>query len=300
MDVSVIVINYNTFDLTCACLRSIYLYTKDVRFEIILVDNASDKEDPEKFKTEFPAIRLIKSEKNLGFSKGNNLGITYATGRHLLLLNSDIELIEDSISKCVTFLDKNEKIGVVSPRLIYPDGSVQPVAERFPSIRIEILRLFKVHRFLSRKRRGKIFLGYLFDYSHNIQADSVWGAFFMVRREVVNLLPGSRLNDDFFMYGEDMAWCYEIRKTGFEVWYYAGTTAIHIHSYSFEKENPGKDKKLEMMLDNKYSFLKKRGRIYLSILKVVELSNAIISLNFPRVKLISRKLFERSKRVWSR
>src|SRR4051812_12404319 len=101
MQVSIIIVNYNTFELTSDCIRSVIAFTIGLEYEIILVDNASTECAPEEFLKEFPAVQLVKSETNGGFAYGNNLGIQHASGTRILLLNSDTALTEDSISKSV-------------------------------------------------------------------------------------------------------------------------------------------------------------------------------------------------------
>ena len=108
MKVSIIVINYNTFNLTSKCLRTIYQNTVGVSFEILVVDNASTECSPGRFKEEFPEIIVVENKENIGFAKGNNIGIAKASGDVVLLLNSDTELVEDSISLCCKKLEEPE------------------------------------------------------------------------------------------------------------------------------------------------------------------------------------------------
>src|SRR5579859_6527191 len=124
MDVSVIIVNYNTFALTCACVQSIIDNTKDLHYEIILVDNKSTEINPDEFVKKFRAIILIKSETNVGFAKGNNLGINRSSGKYILLLNSDTVLLNNAISCAMNFLEREPRVGVVSAKLVYPDGRV--------------------------------------------------------------------------------------------------------------------------------------------------------------------------------
>src|SRR5689334_20904410 len=124
MDASVVIINYNTFDLTSNCIRSVIQYTTGGSYEIILVDNASTERDARDFLKEFPQLRLIKSEVNGGFAHGNNLGVEIAKGEYILLLNSDTVLREDSIFKCLNFMKEGQNIGVAGCRMIFPGGSV--------------------------------------------------------------------------------------------------------------------------------------------------------------------------------
>jgi GT2 family glycosyltransferase len=227
--VSVIIINYNTFSLTSACIRSVYAHTKSVSFEVILVDNASVECDADDFLREFPQLKLIKSLTNAGFAAGNNLGIAAASGHYYLLLNSDTLLTEDSIGKAYHFLSERADVGVVGCRQVYPDGKIQFVARKFRTIRWELLDLFRFVTYLMPyQRRSRLLLGKYFKNDTTCEADWVNGAFFMMPASVVRAMPGQQLDDRFFMYGEDVLWCEQIRQLGYRIFFFADTTIIHI------------------------------------------------------------------------
>jgi GT2 family glycosyltransferase len=250
MDISIIIINYNTFELTCKCIESLYQFNEGFSYEIILVDNASIECDANLFKAKFPAINLIISEKNLGFAGGNNLGIQYANGNFILLLNSDTELIENSILMCLKKMNEDKKIGVLSTKLIFPDGKHQPAAQRFPTIKYKLIELFRIQKLFSKRNRGKLLLGAFFDHNENAEADWVWGAFFLFRKEILSLLPNQKLDDTYFMYWEDVQWCMDIKKLGYKIYYFAETKIIHKMGGSAGKKN-------ELMEKNAVVFLKK-------------------------------------------
>jgi GT2 family glycosyltransferase len=261
MQLSIIVINYNTFLLTCKCLSSIYKHTQNLDFEIILVDNASTECDAEHFKKKFPKIVLIKSPENLGFAKGNNLGLQYAKGKYILLLNSDIELVENSILVCLQKLQNNPEIGAVGPKLVYPNGSIQHVAGRFPSIQYELIEFFRLHKILG----CKSLLGFYFDHNSEVYVDWIWGAFFLTKREIIQKLPQQKLPEDFFMYFEDVQWCYWIKKLGFKILFTPNTKAIH-HLSASSKADKFK-RKSKLLIENEKKFLiKHKGRLYTRIL----------------------------------
>ena len=130
---SIIIINYNTFELTCKCIESVLTHTKELDFEIVLLDNASTENVPGTFKERFPNIQFIQCETNLGFSKGNNLAIQSCKGEVILLLNSDTEVIDDSISESYRELMADTNIGALTCKLIYPNGTVQHNCQSFPS-----------------------------------------------------------------------------------------------------------------------------------------------------------------------
>ncbi len=237
MDVSIIIINYNTFQLTSECIRSVIACTKNVSYEIILVDNASVECDADTFTEQCPEIILIKSKVNGGFAYGNNLGIEKASGDYILLLNSDTILTEDSIALSVEYAKQNTNAGVTGCRMIYPNGSVQYTARRFRSIQWELLDLFRfIPMLLPYKKRSKLMLGKYFRHDENTSCDWVNGAFFLFPRTLLSHFPEKKLDDRFFMYGEDHLWCTQIKKLGYHVVFFAGTTIIHINSGSTQIE----------------------------------------------------------------
>lgn len=232
MQVSIIIINYNTFRMTSDCIRSVIRETRGLSFEIILVDNASTETDPGKFLEEFPDIKLVRNPENTGFADGNNRGIAEAKGEWILLLNSDTILTEDSITRSVqrAVLDQ---AGILGCRMVYPDGSLQYSARRFRSLGWELLDLFRfIPWMMSYEKRSRIMLGKYFRHDEDVLCDWVNGAFFLIHRKLISLMPAGRLDDRFFMYGEDHLWCYQARSLGFRVLFYAGTTIVHINSGS--------------------------------------------------------------------
>lgn len=233
MLVSVIIINYNTFKVTCDCISSVIEYTRGVQYEIVLVDNASPDDDPKEFERKFPSIKVIASPENGGFAKGNNLGIAHSSGDIILLLNSDTKLTEDSISMAAGHLSRNTGVGALSVRLIYPDGKLQHTARRFRSIKRELLDLCRPFlKLLPYRKRAGMMLNQYFHGDYDTPADWVSGAFMMMPRELLTKLPGGKLDERFFMYGEDQLWCYQFSLLGYTSFYLSQTTVIHIHAGS--------------------------------------------------------------------
>ena len=215
MDVSVIIINYNTFDLTCSCIRSIKKFTVDIVYEIIVVDNASTERPAPDFLVEFPDLKLVANSENVGFARGNNIGIELASGQYILLLNSDAELLNNSLVIVSAFLKKNPDVAAASARLQYPDGRVQHNCQRFPSVKYQLMELLRLQKIIPDVKKS--LFGPFFDYNSVAYPDWVWGTFFMFRRELRTQLPNQKLPDNFFMYVEDMQWCMEFRRLGFEI-----------------------------------------------------------------------------------
>ncbi|MCD6012639.1 MAG: glycosyltransferase family 2 protein [Flavipsychrobacter sp.] len=290
MLVSVIIVNYNTFRVTCDCIESVIKFTKNIPYEIILVDNASPNDNPDDFLVKFPSITLVKSKENGGFAKGNNLGIEVAKGNIILLLNSDTVLNEDSISIAAGKLQQMPEVGALSVRLIYPDGKLQHTARKFRSIRNEILDVLRpILLLMPYKKRADLMLNQYFHGDYNTYADWVSGAFLMFRKETLDKRPGKKLDERFFMYGEDQLWCYQFHELGYKSYYLAETTVIHIHNASTE---PSKQLKLlKKFLELELRIMEyRRGRdvyyqIFIFILTIKEMARYYI-------KIIIYKLFK--------
>lgn len=227
IQLSIIIINYNTHDLTCKCLNSVYDNMSGTEFEVVLVDNASTETNPIVFKENFPQIKLVENKENVGFAAGNNIGIQNAQGEYILLLNSDAFLKDDSTLIGINFLKENENLGVVTGKLIYPDGKLQHNCQSFPSVFKKYLEKFRLHKFLSTKQQSTILSGFYGDYSKTMYPDWVWGTYFLFQKSNLNLLKNEQLADDFFMYMEDMQWCLEFKKAGLKCVYLPRIEVIH-------------------------------------------------------------------------
>ncbi len=275
MDVSIIIINYNTFQFTNKCIRSIYQYTKGLQFEIILVDNASIECDPLLFKQEFPDIILIKNTTNVGFAKANNIGIQSAKGDMILLLNSDTELVENSIAKCSEKLKKQgNETAAITCKLIYLDGSIQKQCSRFPTISSNLLELLRIHKFFSQKKTSDILFGTYFSHESDCIPDWIWGTFFMFRRSSMQLLPGKKLNEDYFMYWEDVKWCYDFKSIGKNVFYFAGTQVIH----EVGQSSKNTESRMKLIIFNELDWVAKtHSKFYMIVYSIARGFNVLFS-----------------------
>ena len=236
MQLSIIIINYNTFSLTSKCIASIYEQLTGVEFEIILVDNASVECDPHLFKIKFTGIKLVISKTNTGFAGGNNLGIANATGDYLLLLNSDTELINNAPKICLDHLLANKDTGMVTCQLIYPNRTIQYNCRRFRTIRWELLEIFPVYKLLPKAKREALMLHRYFDHHSFANCDWVWGAFMLFPRSILQQLPHKKLSEDFFMYCEDVLWCWEFKQLGYQIHFLPQAKVMHVHKGSIDKE----------------------------------------------------------------
>lgn len=225
--VSIIIVNYQSAEYTIGCIKSIFTYSKGVNFEIVLVDNSDQRTELSDLLNTYPSIQYIKTHENLGFAGGNNVGIANSKGDFILLINNDTLVNEDSISIPLSILREHKEVGVVTCQLRYPDGRIQHNCQSFPSSRKKWIERLRLHKFMSSEKRSSYMQGFYFDYAKPGNPDWVWGTFFMFRREILGYLPGNRLNQDYFMYLEDMQWCWDIRKLGYEIHYTPESYIIH-------------------------------------------------------------------------
>lgn len=255
MQLSIIIINYNTFTLTSRCIASVYEKLTGVDFEIVLVDNASVECDPGLFKQRFPEIKLIVSETNSGFAGGNNLGISHSAGDNILLLNSDTELLNNAPKICLDHLLANKNTGMVTCQLIYPDGSLQYNCRRFRTIKWELLEIFPFYKLLPKAKREALMLHHYFDHKSFAVCDWVWGAFMLFPKSIVAQLPEKKLSTDFFMYCEDVLWCWDFKNLGYEIHFLPGAKIMHVHKGSTSADKLKKTRLIS--IKNHAKFMKK-------------------------------------------
>ncbi|WP_162051737.1 glycosyltransferase family 2 protein [Pontibacter pamirensis] len=238
VDISVIILNYNTFQLTCECIASVYEQTNGISFEIIIVDNGSKECNPDLFKGAFPAVKLIKNNTNVGFAKGNNIGLQHASGKTVLLLNSDTKLLNNALLFAFERLLKDPHAAAITGKVVYPHGEPQHVAQNFPSIPLLLSEIFRLYRFIPKNKWGEIYAAHYFNYEQELYPDWIWATFFLIRREAISLLPGGKFPEDFFMYVEDKLWCYYLMKLGYKFIYSPLPRIVH---YVAASTNDAKD-----------------------------------------------------------
>lgn len=235
-DVSVVIVNYNTPDLTLACISSVIDKTEGIDYEIIVVDNASPDCDPQIFVEKFPSINLVVSKENGGFAKGNNLGLRVSRGRYILLLNSDTELLNNALLISKKYMDSHPAVGMMSGQLINPGGKIQKLCRRFRSISWELLELFPLYLFWSKEKKDRIMLHHYFDHQSEIECDWISGAYMFFRREILSRLPENKLAEDYFMYCEDVLWSWQVKELGYLIFYTPEPRIFHQHHGTVNKE----------------------------------------------------------------
>ena len=264
VDVSIIIVHYNTPTLTEACVRSVLAFTKGCSFEVLVVDNASTVGDITHIARLDVRVKVLRQEANLGFAGGNNAGWRASEGRYILLLNSDTELVEDAVCGALRIMEGNPALGVLSVKLIYADGQAQYPTGAFPRLSTELMALTRLEKLLSTEARVARYFGDLADADKPCRPDWVWGAFWMAPRGVLEAMPGGRLPEDFFLYYEDVLWGWRVKVgQGLEVGYEPGFKVVHYLSGS-DMDQAGEEAKYRgKIFPNEWLFLKRyRGRLY--------------------------------------
>jgi GT2 family glycosyltransferase len=225
LDVSVVLVSFNTRDMLRECLHTVFAQT-GVTLEVYAVDNASADGSVEMMRKEFPQVNIIPSAINLGFGAANNVALRRVKGRYTVLLNTDAFLRPGDLALAVRKMDATPKAGLAGARLTGKDGSWQPSARMFPSVLNDMLLLsglaakFKDSRFFGRADRTWA------DQGVEASVDWVPGAFVIVRREVLETV--GHFDERFFLYYEEVDLCRRIKNAGWEIWYWPELVVVHI------------------------------------------------------------------------
>jgi GT2 family glycosyltransferase len=234
IQISIVIVSFNTKGLLTSCLESIRKHTKRIDYEIIVVDNASSDGSAEFIKKykKGKQIKLIENQSNLGFAKANNKGIAISKGEYVILLNSDTEINTNLFKKMYEWMEKNKNIGVSTCKLVYPNGNVQSAGGYFPNLlRVaswmlfqdlplvdNIIKPFQPHKELSPAKNDRI-------YENFSKLDWVAGTLFMIRRKVLKEV--GYLDEDYFMYTEDVDYCHKVNSKGWGVGYNSEYEVVH-------------------------------------------------------------------------
>ncbi len=234
MDLSIIIVNYNVKEFLENLLNSLDKATRKIRSEVIVVDNASDDGSIELIKGKFSNIKLIENKENVGFSKANNLGLKIAKGEYLLLLNPDTIVEEETFEIMVSFFRKNPEVGLAGCKILNPDGTLQLGCRRsFPGPWNSFCKVSGLSAlFPKNKLFSKYNLTYL-DENQTHEVDAISGSFMMLRKNVYEKIGG--LDEDFFMYGEDLDYCFRVQQSGYKVYYVHKTQIIHYKGESTKR-----------------------------------------------------------------
>lgn len=250
MKLSIIIVNYKTPDLLLECIRSIYSQPLEFAFEIIVVDNNSCDNSKSNLLKEFPLIKWIQNNENIGFARANNIGITNSNGEYILFLNSDTLIIDNAINKCIYEFEKNINVGLLGCRLLNIDGTTQKSvyyenADSVECFRNNLIFDYYVKKIIKHKKRTK----------ENKKIKALMGSFLLVKYEVLKKI--GFFDPDFFMYSEEFDLCRRFIKQGYSIKYFEDAAIIHYGGGSADIESMIKQRFLSAAL----LFLKTHGKI---------------------------------------
>jgi len=225
MDISVVIVGWNARHYLELCLESLVEAPPRRSMEVIVVDNASADGTSELIETRFSWVKLIKSTENLGFAKGNNVAIRQCLGRYIALVNPDVIVLPGCLDALADFLDQNPKVGNVGPRVFNPDMTQQSTCRRFPNLwnnfcdAAGLASVFKSFRFFAGEHM------FYFPHDRTLPVDVLVGCFSMIRRDTFDAV--GLLDEDLFMYGDDVDWCRRCWNAVWQVVFFPGARAIH-------------------------------------------------------------------------
>ncbi|WP_366923787.1 glycosyltransferase family 2 protein [Metallumcola ferriviriculae] len=234
MDLTIIIVNYNVKNLLYQALKSIPRGISHISYEVQVVDNHSTDGSQEMVLRDFPEVDLIQNKENVGYAKANNQAIRKAKGKYILLLNPDTVILPGAIDKLMDYLSKHKQVGAIGPKIEMADGNLDKACKRgFPT---PLNSLFKTVGLDKLFPNSRLFGSYNLTYLNNDMEhliDCLVGACMLVRREVIEKV--GMLDEQFFMYGEDIDWCYRIKDAGWYIVYYPEAKIIHYKRASSSK-----------------------------------------------------------------
>ena len=233
MDLSVVIVNYQTFELTKNTVNSIFEYDYPFSYEILVVDNASGDDSLSKLQGYFKdKVKFIASSENRGFAAGNNQALKVAKGKYVLLLNSDTIVWENTLENIYNYMEKHSDVGATGCRVLLENGELDKACKRtFPNVKNSFFRLFHIP---TKSEDDNYNLDNLPD-GEVYEIDCLTGAFMFIRKDALDEV--GFLDETFFMYGEDIDLCFRIKKSGWKIVYYGKSKITHFKGASSKKQN---------------------------------------------------------------
>ena len=259
MDVSIVIVNWNTKNLLLQCLEAVYQTAGAVETEVYVVDNGSADGSGTAVKERFPGVTLIENQINLGFAKANNQALSLSKGDYLLLLNPDTRVEAEAIERLFSFMKGRSEAGAAGPQLLHSDGTKQNSIANFPSLATELLNKRFLRWLFPKKFPGKERV-----YREPLEVDSVIGACMMVRRDAMEQV--GLLDEDYFLFLEETDWCYRLKKAGWKIYHVPQAEVYH-----FQGKGVGMEKKrarIEYYRSRALFFKKNRGNLQWLVLLI--------------------------------
>lgn len=239
MVLSIIIVNYKTYKLTKQTIDAVVTKPHHFKYEILLIDNASMDGSIEQLEKDYEnlvaekTLKIYKNSENLGFAKANNIGMKEASGKYILLLNSDTVIMGDCLEKSIERIEQDERIGALGAKVVLSDGRLDHACKRgFPTPAASLYYLMKLDK-KNPKKYGQYDALWL-DEDEEGEVDALMGAYMLMPRKVLNEV--GLLDERFFMYGEDIDLCYRIKEAGYKILYYPSAKLVHYKGGSSKKK----------------------------------------------------------------
>jgi N-acetylglucosaminyl-diphospho-decaprenol L-rhamnosyltransferase len=250
LTLSVIIVSYNVRDLLCRCLETVQAELAGLNTEILVVDNASSDGTVDAIHEHFPVVRVIANDRNPGFAAANNQALEIATGQTVLFLNPDTELRPGALTAMLEYLANHPRVGIVGPRLQFPDGSVQSSRRSFPTPLTGLVESTPIQRWLPGLPPLRRYYRANESDDQCQYVDWLVGACLLVRREVIDAIGG--FDERFFMYSEELDWCYRAQGAGWRIVYLPSAVVTHHEGRSSEQNR----------IQRSQNFLESKSRLY--------------------------------------
>lgn len=233
-DLTISIVNWNGKEYIIDFLKSIFQHTKDISFEIIVVDNGSRDDSIKEIQKKFPQVIIIKNQENIGYARAHNQAFKRSHGRYIVFLNLDMLLIEDSFSVLVDYMDQHPKIDICTPTLLYEDYTIQPNIKKNPQLLSQILILLKIHVLFRHCSPMRQYLAQDFDYTKEQEVEQIMGACVFARRSIMNQVNG--WSNEYPFWFEDLDLCKKVQLAQGKIMYIPKTKIIHFESKSAQKQ----------------------------------------------------------------
>lgn len=293
MDVSVVIVSWNVADLLMACLESLYRTPSRYTFEVLIVDSASTDDTVARVRARFPQVRLFALRENVGFTKGNNIALREARGRHLFLLNPDTEVLGNALDVLVAYMDAHPDVGIAGPHTLNTDGTTQSTRRRFPTLAVGFYESTWLQPYAPRPLLAHY---YAQDVADDAIADVDWvqGSALLARRDVYDALGG--LDEGYVMYCEELDWCKQAKGAGWRV-VYVGTAHI-VHHGGRSSEQVGARKHIMFQTSKLRYFRKHHGALAAGALRAFLWLSYAWQLGLEGIKwMLGHKRALRAERV---
>lgn len=292
---TIVIVNWNVIELLTKCLDSIKQFVKEIDYEVIVVDNASEDNSVEIIQQDYPYVNLIVNQRNEGFARANNQGFAIAKGEYILILNPDTIVKENTIQKLLNILDENSEVGMVGPMIVDELGNITPACKRANiSLRALFVRRFLLDKVYSALAKKNFLLRKIYDskFSKSGFVPCISGACMFVRKCVLEKVGG--FDESIPMYLDDNDLCYRFLKAGFKIFYCADSEIVHICGASVRKSKKPKLVDLVMFQATDVYLFKHNGQLFVFFHHVILFFSSIIlliidSMLFPVILLFNSK-----------